>query len=66
MEMSDGTVLDIYGHVGGAGKSVMYYSPDLDLSVAILANSSLDYAKGACGTGSVPMCVFRLIYEAYR
>ncbi len=66
MELIDGTVLDIYGHVGGAGQSVMYYSPDLDLSVAILANSSLDYAKGACGTGSVPICVFRLIYEAYR
>ena len=66
MELIDGTALDIYGHVGGAGKSVMYYSPDLDLSVAILANSSLDYARGACGTGSVPMCVMRLIHEAYR
>ena len=66
MDLNDDTALDIYGHVGGAGKSVMYYSPDLDLSVAILANSSLDYARGACGAGSVPMCVMRIIYEAYR
>jgi len=66
MDLSDGTTLDIYGHIGGGGKSVMYYSPDLDLSVAILANSSLDFIRGVCGDYGVPFCVLRSIYEAYR
>lgn len=66
MVMSDGSGLDIYGHIGGGGKSVMYYSPDLDLSVAILSNSSLDHVRGVCLDHSVPFCILRSIYDAYR
>ena len=66
MVLIDGTELDIYGHIGGAGKSVLYYSPDLDLSVAILANSSLDRVRGVCSDHTMPFCILRSIYQAYR
>jgi len=65
LDLIDGIALDIYGHIGGSGKSVMYYSPDLDLSVAILANSAIDRVRGVCGN-SMPFCMLRSIYEAYR
>jgi CubicO group peptidase (beta-lactamase class C family) len=65
MNLIDGSALDIYGHIGGGGKSVMYYSPDLDLSIAILANSALDRVRGVCGN-SVPFCILHSIYEAYQ
>jgi CubicO group peptidase (beta-lactamase class C family) len=65
MDLSDGSALDIYGHIGGGGKSVMYYSPDLDLSIAILANSAMDRVRGLCGN-SMPFCILQSIYEAYR
>ncbi|MBO36240.1 MAG: hypothetical protein CL612_00200 [Anaerolineaceae bacterium] len=66
MELSNGITIDIYGHIGGGGKSVMYYSPDIDLSIAILANSSLDHNRGTCGSGSTPFCILESIYGAYQ
>ena len=66
MELSNGTTIDIYGHIGGGGKSVMYYSPEIDLSIAILANSSLDHNRGSCGSGSTPFCILESIYGAYQ
>ena len=65
MDLIDGSALDIYGHIGGGGKSVMYYSPDLDLSIAILANSAMDRVRGVC-SNSMPFCILQSIYEAYR
>ncbi len=66
MKLGNGITIDIYGHVGGGGKSVMYYSPDTDLSIAILANSSLDHNRGICGSDSTPFCILESIYGAYQ
>ena len=42
IELDDGSSLIVYGHPGGGGgfTSIMYYSPELDISVAVIANSS--------------------------
>jgi CubicO group peptidase (beta-lactamase class C family) len=66
MELGNDMTIDIYGHIGGGGKSVMYYSPEIDLSIAILANSSLDHNRGICGSSSTPFCILESIYGAYQ
>jgi CubicO group peptidase (beta-lactamase class C family) len=66
MELGNDMTIDIYGHIGGGGKSVMYYSPEIDLSIAILANSNLDHNRGICGSGSTPFCILKSIYGAYQ
>ena len=41
LELNDGSSLTLYGHPGsGAGfTSILYYSPELDISISVLANS---------------------------
>ena len=46
----DGTELVAYGHPGGGSgtSSALFYVPDLDLSISILANSELGSLPGNC------------------
>ena len=55
------------GHPGGGGgySSLLRYSPELDLSVAILANSPLKY-KGACKDYDTKTCIASSIFEKYE
>ncbi len=48
MELNDGSSLTLYGHPGsGAGfTSILYYSPQLDISVSVLANSHSNIRVG--------------------
>ena len=48
--MSDGTSLMTYGHPGGGGgySSLLLYSPKMDISVSVLANSELGHQRGGC------------------
>jgi CubicO group peptidase (beta-lactamase class C family) len=48
--MSDGTTLMTYGHPGGGGgySSALMYSPKLDISISVLANSELGHVRGLC------------------
>ena len=55
-----------YGHRGGgAGYSAwMHYSPDLDLSISILANSDLKFT-GACRAQDLGNCIALSIFDSY-
>tara|TARA_B100000029_G_scaffold500951_1_gene573479 strand:- start:5512 stop:7047 length:1536 start_codon:yes stop_codon:yes gene_type:complete len=48
--MSDGTNLMTYGHPGGGGgySSILMYSPKMDISISVLANSELGHQRGVC------------------
>ena len=48
--LSDGSELVSYGHPGGGSgtSSVLFYIPDLDMSISILANSELGSQPGNC------------------
>ena len=56
-DLSDGSALVSYGHPGGGSgtSSVLFYVPDLDLSIAILANSELGSQPGNCKTAQEAM-----------
>jgi len=65
-ELADSTIITAYGHPGGGGGyvSLMRYSPELDLSISILANSEMSF-KGSC-TGAKPtVCIASAIFSAY-
>ena len=49
-KLSDGSVLFSYGHPGGGSGfgSSLFYVPSLDISIAIMANSEINYLTGAC------------------
>tara|TARA_B100000945_G_scaffold295180_1_gene272464 strand:+ start:692 stop:2284 length:1593 start_codon:yes stop_codon:yes gene_type:complete len=49
--LPDGTLIKIYTHPGGGGgrTSWLYYSPDLDVSISLLANSQMLHNPGGCG-----------------
>ena len=49
--LSDGNQLKTYTHPGGGGgrTSWLYYSPSLDVSVSLLANSQLLHDPASCG-----------------
>jgi len=53
----DGTELVAYGHPGGGSgtSSALFYVPDLDLSISILANSELGSQPGNCKTAQEAM-----------
>lgn len=48
---SDGLTLKAYTHPGGGGgrTSWLYYSPELDVSISLLANSMFLHDLGSCG-----------------
>ena len=48
LELNDGSSLPLYGHPGsGAGfTSILYYSPELDISISVLANSHSNIRGG--------------------
>lgn len=47
---SDGTLVNVYTHPGGGGgrTSWLYYSPELDVSISLLANSQMLHEPGSC------------------
>ena len=49
--LPDGTLIKIYTHPGGGGgrTSWLYYSPELDVSISLLANSQMLHNPGGCG-----------------
>ena len=59
--------VNAYGHPGGGGgySSLLRYSPELDLSVSVLANSPLKF-QGACGEYAPRSCIALAILGAYR
>ncbi len=65
-QLPDSTTITAYGHPGGGGgyASVMYYSPELDLAISILANSEMSF-KGACGPEKPMNCIASEIFAAY-
>ncbi len=65
-ELPDSTTITAYGHPGGGGgyASVMYYSPELDLAISILANSEMSF-RGACGPEKPMNCIASEIFAAY-
>ena len=65
-QLPSSRVVTAYGHPGGGGgySSFMRYSPELDLSISILANSELKF-RGAC-RGEKPFdCIASAIFAAY-
>ena len=58
--------VNAYGHPGGGGgySSLLRYSPQLDLSVSVLANSPLKF-QGACGEYGPRSCIAVAILGAY-
>ena len=65
-ELPNSTTITAYGHPGGGGgyASVMYYSPELDLAISILANSEMSF-RGACGPEKPMNCIASEIFAAY-
>ena len=64
--LPDSTIITAYGHPGGGGgyASVMLYSPELDLSISILANSEMSF-RGFCGPEKPMNCIASEIFAAY-
>ena len=51
--LSDGSVIETYGHPGGGWgySSAFFYSPELDATISILANTELSFENmGGCAT----------------
>lgn len=70
-DLPDSRMITAYGHPGGGGgySSLMLYSPELDLSISILANAEMKF-RGSCSIrGSVPEkpmnCIASAIFAAY-
>ena len=70
-QLSDERVATAYGHRGGGGgySSWMYYSPESDISIAILTN--FDEKPGPAGSGdsckfeNPGSCITSLIFDTY-
>ena len=67
--LEDGTSLSVLGHPGGGAgyTSRVYYSPSLDMSLSILANSDLRYAQreGGCSEYGTADCIAWGLFKAY-
>ena len=67
--LDDGTSLSVVGHPGGGGgyTSGFFYSPSLDISISILANSDLQYARreGGCSEYGTGDCIAWGLFKAY-
>tara|TARA_B100000949_G_C14054660_1_gene355144 strand:+ start:64 stop:450 length:387 start_codon:yes stop_codon:yes gene_type:complete len=60
------TTITTYGHPGGGGgySTLLRYSPELDLSIAIIANSPLKF-QGACRDYDPRTCIAESIFATY-
>ena len=67
--LEDGTSLSVVGHPGGGAgyTSGFFYSPSLDISISILANSNLEYARreGGCSEYGTGDCIGWGLFKAY-
>jgi len=67
--LEDGTSLSVIGHPGGGAgyTSRVYYSPSLDMSISILANSDLQYARreAGCREYGTADCIAWGLFKAY-
>jgi len=63
--MPDGTTIKTYGHPGGGGgySSVLMYSPKLDISISVLANSELGHQRGTCDAPYMATGLTCITYE---
>ena len=51
--LSDGSIMETYGHPGGGWgySSALFYSPELDATISVLANTELSFENmGSCAT----------------
>ena len=67
--LDDGTSLSVVGHPGGGAgyTSGFFYSPRLDISISILANSDLRYARrvGGCSEYGTGDCIASGLFKSY-
>ena len=67
--LENGTSLSVFGHPGGGAgyTSRVYYSPSLDMSISILANSDLRYAhrEAGCSEYGTADCIAWGLFKAY-
>ena len=65
-QLPSGPQITAYGHRGGGGgySSWMHYSPDLDMSISILANSD-SKLPGACRVENVGNCIALSIFDSF-
>ena len=67
--LDDGTSLSVVGHPGGGAgyTSGFFYSPRLDISISILANSDLRYARreGGCSEYGTGDCIAWELFKSY-
>ena len=67
--LDDGTSLSVVGHPGGGAgyTSGFFYSSSLDISISILSNSNLEYARreGGCSEYGTEDCIAWGLLKAY-
>ena len=65
-QLPSGREITAYGHRGGGGgySAWMHYSPELDMSISILANSDLK-STGTCKVENVGNCIALSILDSY-
>ena len=67
--LEDGTLLSVLGHPGGGAgyTSRVYYSSRFDMSISILANSTVRYARreGGCSEYGAVDCIAWELFKSY-
>ena len=66
LELEDGSNLVMYGHPGSGGgfTALLLYSPQLDLSITVLANSHSDVRRGGPENTALSAATFHTIMRA--
>ena len=64
---AESPIATAYGHPGGGSgySGTMHYSPELDLSISIIANSQMK-TQGICGTDGPGDCITMRIFKSYK